>query len=676
VRIRSLGFLLLLPILFSACATPQATQEEQQTYDEAVSVLPGDRQEAANRLEAFLRVHRLSPLAEQAAWLRSQLALAAGDRGRAGFWLGWLVRNHPRGPHGDEARIELARLHGQTGDFEMARRLLQDVRLRRLSPQRTREVYRLRAHVSQDGAERVRWLVSARSAAAESGVSDEALELMDAEIVAVVDTLSLPELEVARQLLDDRAPARRVALRLVEQNMHRGTFDDAADDLREASGFDLTVADRQLLGELLLRMELYEIGRGKEELLPSFADVAAQPVPDRSPEHGTLGVVLPLSGPYATYGEHSLRGVLLAARVFDAAGDSDVRVVVRDSGGDPLRAAAAVRELAQLEGVSAIVGPLRSGASEAAARVAQDEGVPLIALTRRERVPHERPYVFRLRTTAEDEIRYLVHYAFHTLGARRFAVLYPDDGYGRGMRDHFWRLVDESGGWLVAAAAYEPDSTDFGASIREMIGYALLTDAERVALVERDSFLRRSRRLPPEHTALAREIADGMIGPEGEVLPPIVDFDVLLIPDGYEQIGLLAPQLAYHELTGVQLLGVSDWYHPELIEIAQEHVSGAVISALFDPNSRFAFVADFVDAYRSAFESEPDAFSAHAYDAANLVLVQLANGLESREAVREGLLRMEAYPGASGVTSVRSDGNASKRPFLLQVKGSAIVPLD
>jgi len=675
VRTRSLGCLVLL-ILLSGCATPQATEEEQQTYDEAISVLQGDPQEAANRLETFLRVYPLSPLAEQAAWERSQLALAAADRGRAGFWLGWLVRNHPRGPYADETRIELARLHARTGDFEMARRLLRDVRTRRLSSQRRRELYRLNADVSQDGAERVRWLASARSIAAESVVSDKVLELMDAELAAAVDGLSLSELEAARSFLGGRTPAGRVALRLVEESLDEDEFEDAADDLLEASDFDLTVSDRDLLGALLLRVEQHEMQRGKRELLPTFADVAARVLPSRSPARGSLGVVLPLSGPYASYGEDSLRGVLLAARVFGEAGGSDVRVVVRDSGGDPLRAAAAVRELAKLEGLSAIVGPLRSSASESAARVAQEEEVPLIALTSRERVSQERPYVFRLRTTAEDETRYLVDYAFHTLGARRFAVLYPDDGYGRGMRDHFWQMVDESGGWLMAAAAYPPDSTDFGASIREMIGYALLTPSESIALVERERFLRRGRRLPPEDAALTREIADGMIGPEGEVLPPIVDFDVLFIPDGYEQVGLLAPQLAFHELTGVQLLGVSDWHHPELIEIAQEHVSGAVISALYDANSRFAFEAGFVDAYRSTFGLEPDAFSAHAYDAANLVLVQLAKGLESREAIRDGLLSIDAYPGASGVTSMRPDGNASKRPFLLQVRGSAIVPLD
>ena len=155
-----------------------------------------------------------------------------------------------------------------------------------------------------------------------------------------------------------------------------------------------------------------------------------------------------------------------------------------------------------------------------------------------------------------------------------------------------------------------------------------------------------------------------------------MDFDALFIPDGYAKIGLIAPQLAFHELTGVQLLGPGEWYHDDLIAIAQEHVSGAVISALFDPNSRFPFVARFVDDYRDTFALEPDAYAAHAYDAANLVLVQLAKGRLTREDVRDGIVRTQAYPGASGVISVSPDGNARKRPFLLRVKGSHMVPLD
>ncbi len=678
---RAFGVVLL--VVAFGCATPQATVEEQMAYDHAVSVLPANPEEGARRLEAFLRTHRTSPLAEQAAYQRAQLALDRRDRATAVFGLGWLVRNPPRGDRSDLARVKLARLYNQTGDPGMARRVLSDLRIRRLSSEQKRLAYRLRAELTEDRAARVQWLAASRAAAVDFGVRDESLELIDAEIVAAVDDLTLSELQRAFELLDDRPPAGRVALRLAQKSMDLGEYDEASHDLKVAGGLSLGESERTLQEELSLRLEFYQSRLG-DELLPSFADVASQPEPSRWGARGTIGAVLPLSGSYASYGEESLRGILLAAGLFG--GDLDereadpdaprIRVVVRDSAGDPARAAAAVRDLAQLDDLAAVVGPLRSSTSEAAARVAEEEGVPLIALTTRESVPLERPFVFRLWTTPEDELRYLVDYAFENLAARRFGVLYPDHRYGRGMRDHFWRMVEERGGWLVAAAAYKPDSTDFGAPIKEMIGYPLLTRSEHSALVERESFLRRGRRLPPEHAALARNIAAEMIGPQGDPLPPIVDFDALFIPDGYEQIGLLAPQLAFNELTGVQLLGAGDWYHPELIEIAQEHVSGAVMSALFDPESRFPFVADFVDSYRAAFDAEPDAFSAHAYDAANLVLVQLARGSETREAVREGILRTQSYPGASGVTSLRPDGNARKRPFLLQVQGSRVVPLD
>ena len=60
-----------------------------------------------------------------------------------------------------------------------------------------------------------------------------------------------------------------------------------------------------------------------------------------------------------------------------------------------------------------------------------------------------------------------------------------------------------------------------------------------------------------------------MRGPGGVVLPPIVDFDALFIPDEHDKIVLIAPQLAFHDVTGVRLLGSSGWVDPELIEIGR-----------------------------------------------------------------------------------------------------------
>ena len=77
---------------------------------------------------------------------------------------------------------------------------------------------------------------------------------------------------------------------------------------------------------------------------------------------------------------------------------------------------------------------------------------------------------------------------------------------------------------------------------------------------------------------------------------------------------------------------------------------------------------EFARRYELTFSSAPEAFAAQGYDAAQLVLLQLARGSRSREAVRDGVLAVRGFPGASGVLSMREDGNARKRPFLLGVE--------
>ena len=115
---------------------------------------------------------------------------------------------------------------------------------------------------------------------------------------------------------------------------------------------------------------------------------------------------------------------------------------------------------------------------------------------------------------------------------------------------------------------------------------------------------------------------------------------------------------------------------PDLVKVARKHVQGAVISTPFFKGSDFERVQLFVQEYRRSFGREPDGFSAHAYDATQLVLSQLATGNTSRTQLRDGILRVHGYPGVSGVTTVRPDGNASKRPFLIGVRKGSMVGLD
>jgi ABC-type branched-subunit amino acid transport system substrate-binding protein len=275
-----------------------------------------------------------------------------------------------------------------------------------------------------------------------------------------------------------------------------------------------------------------------------------------------------------------------------------------------------------------------------------------------------------------EEVATLVDHAMGALGASRFAILYPRDAYGRGLRRLFWEAVEERGGSVVGVASYEPEATDFGEPIRRLVGYTLLSPGEKEALRRRDEVENRARRLPPDQGAALREKARAITGPGGQPLPPIVDFDALFIPESQDKVVLIAPQLAFHEAVGMRLLGPNGWYGPELVKIAREHVEGARFTAHFYSDSELAVVRDFRGRFEDAFATPPDVFAAQAYDATNLVLVQLARGRETREAVREGVLAVSAYPGVSGVLTMRADGNARKRPYLLGVEGGRVTQLE
>jgi len=186
----------------------------------------------------------------------------------------------------------------------------------------------------------------------------------------------------------------------------------------------------------------------------------------------------------------------------------------------------------------------------------------------------------------------------------------------------------------------------------------------------------RARRLPPSEALALRAEAQAIHRRDGAPLPPIVDFDALFVPETAEGVGLIAPHLAFHEVTGVRLLGPDGWYDRDLVRLGGEHVEGALFVSHFFPESPVAYVHDFAVRYRDAFASEPAVFAAQSYDAANLVLVQLSARRPSRDSVREGVLETASYPGVAGVMTMGPDGNAHKRPFLLQVVGGEIVQVE
>ncbi len=374
-----------------------------------------------------------------------------------------------------------------------------------------------------------------------------------------------------------------------------------------------------------------------------------------------IGCLLPLSGPFAIYGQEALNGIQLGMGIFNRSeGGQGLELIIKDTRGELEEAVSGVEELANKEKVLAIVGPLASKSALAAAKKAQEIRIPIITLTQKQGITTEGDMVFRNFLTPAKEIQRLLDKAINEMDLRRFAIIYPDNPYGRFFMDLFWEKAEKMGGTITAVESYKPDETDFAVEIKKMVGLYYTRPESVVKKLE-------------EMRQLEQEGEAGETGdePKEEEEPePIVDFDAVFIPDNPQQVALIAPQFPFHNIFNVRLLGTSLWQSPELIETARKYVQGAIFPSGFFSKSDSPMVREFVALYKENFESEPGILAASGYDTIMLLkhLIDTAE-IKTKKDFQERLLQYDDYYGVTGRIAFDDEGEVEKEPVLLTISG-------
>ena len=349
-----------------------------------------------------------------------------------------------------------------------------------------------------------------------------------------------------------------------------------------------------------------------------------------------VGCVVPLTGRYAPYGTKVLESILLASGVCDPDCNSEIKLIVRDSKGNVEETGNAIEALVLEDRVIVVIGPLGSSAAKAAAKKAQELKVPLVTLTQCEGITETGDYIFRNFLTSRVEMQNLVSYAVNNLGNRRFAVLYPGDSYGTEIMNLFSNAVGEEGGEIAAVQSYEREQTDFGDEIKGLVG------------------LNSSRKV----------FTGG-----GKPLP-IVDFDALFIADSAARARLIAPQLAFYDVTGIQLLGMSSWNTPVLVEGDSEYLEGAIFSDVFFHYSYYPEVVEFIDRFYAAYGRVPDGIESLAYDTAKIIKDIITGEIvDTRYEMRDRLCEVRDYQGTTGATHLFGNGRCRKKTVYSDCSG-------
>ncbi len=582
-----------------------------------------------------------SPLetAPPAQIARARALASSGDiRGAQNAYETFII-GHPGTAEADLARLELGVLGSDIGRCQSAMAHFQQAQ------DSADQAIALRASLYLGSCQLQlgdpeRALQTIEPLAAERFSSEEQALLWDTAVIAAEQTTSAT---LALQVLDalieqggDPPDPQRVdaALALLVQKL---TIEETAllfDELRAGALPHVAVSMRLLL-HALDTQDAESVVRASDALRvsDSIENPEVTMLVARADEflHGNpyvVGALLPLSGRGREVGRQLLQGMQLAA--LDEGGPE---LVVEDTAGDPSRTTAAVESLIGNQRVVAVLGPVGSRTTEAAAASTRRAGVPLLSFSASEETTSAGEQVFRFLYSPRDELTALVGKA-RARGLSRFVVLYPDHGYGRTIERLFDQEVAAAGGIYCDGVAYPPGTKSFVDYVRTVLettcDVVLFADvADQVALIA-----------PTFAAEGAWSIAGGTLPEHAE-----------------REVHFLLPSLSWS---------------PKLVGRAQRYLQGAFIALPFYAASEAALNQHFRTAYETRYGRAPQMFAAYGYDAYRMISATLRQGNQTRQALTDALKNGSGVTPVTSVDSFSPERAPARPPRVYEVRGALL----
>ena len=339
---------------------------------------------------------------------------------------------------------------------------------------------------------------------------------------------------------------------------------------------------------------------------------------DRSDEI-SIGVVLPVTGLLASTGELMKQGLELALDEIHNTHLSDTRLkfIIEDDAGTPEGAVAAYNKLIHQEGVSVILGPATSSATEAAFPIAQENGVVAISPTSGARgLSAIGDFVFRIPLATNIVAFKGVEATHANLGYQRVATLYDEIDLFSTDRDAALREAFTAKGIeVLTTEVFQSGDTDFSTQLTRM--KSLNPDAIFVSV------------LPPEKSSILIQA---------------------------HELGISAPILM-SSLTSVD------------VQAAGVAAEGAItflgwLSTDDTPGNQ-AFVAN----YSETFGITPDVFATASYASVYILAEAIKNAeLTDAISIRDALATISDFDTVLGKFSFNADGDAVYAQKVLIVK--------
>ena len=390
-----------------------------------------------------------------------------------------------------------------------------------------------------------------------------------------------------------------------------------------------------------------------------------------------IGAILPLTGKNASLGQHALNAIRMGLDLNRA--DNKLRLALFDSQSNPEFAAKGVEKLVKDDKAIVILGGFSAKEAAAIASRAELLTTPYIGFSQKSGLTNIGEYVFRNSVTAEMQVDKLVQFAFEKLSAKKFAILFPNDSYGVEFSNIFWDHILARGGEVTAAQTYDPKETDFSETIQKLVGTYYVEArsdeyAARVRELKELKELKETKETKQEKSnqkvVTKKNTRDHWS--EESILPPIVDFDVLFVPDSSRALGQILAFMKYNEVKDINYLGTNIWNSPDLPKRVANQASGVYFVDALDITQGAGEPAVFFKEYLTLYSEEPTMVEVQSYEAAKIVKDLLSSGTASRNSLARNLRSLGTTIGVTGELKM-SKQREIERPIYVLTLVSGLV---
>jgi branched-chain amino acid transport system substrate-binding protein len=324
----------------------------------------------------------------------------------------------------------------------------------------------------------------------------------------------------------------------------------------------------------------------------------------------SVGVLVPLTGGAASYGQNSQRGVELALKDFASSHpDIKVKLKVEDSRGEASVGLRAAQKMVEVDGVQAVVGCVTSGVTLAVAPLMNERKIPIISPGGSSpKISDAGDFVFR--TWPSD-----------TFEAEAMARLIAEKKFGQ--------------------IAILKVNNEYGSAL-EGAFKAKLPSESKVILTESFEQGARDMRTQLEKIKASGAQALYFIGfPEAAVV----------LGNFYSTVGLSTP-----------IFATSAFEDPQVPQKTGGVLNGTIYAK---PVAESAITTSFKEKYKKTFGSDAGVTSDTAYDAATIILNTIAGIVKDGEkvsglAIQKRLYGVSNFQGASGTLTFDNKGDVIK----------------